>query len=423
MNKKEVMASTDEREVDLKSLRRILKSTLVSKRATFSDLLTGSSLNKFAEQMYQAHLITDVQQDYGLIVKSFKTQMDLLHTLNDLEDHCRKFLNALKEVGGPLETVAEELEKSWIDDVKTSLHIDFVISRSQPVSDFTDTSFHTIHVPNLQQPHIFPEHVYYYIPVLSHNFNNALRNNPQFRQNIITKPKYRVQSGMRMLAEPIPSSKSARRHSDVPDPPHYLSEATQSEHQDNDPHFATSARKIPVPVASTRGNYVHCHSDPSWMDRGSSMLPSIPEEDTLIEPSQPSTEVTNTITNEQGVQRPLENTPISRQQHNSRTFTGTPHTSPLTVQTENDTSIINARDHEMVANQSTLPSAVNTDRLTNSVYLQKEIDNLRSRVSQLEKQMQKISSENELKEKNGQSLQLNIIIIGLFVLCLIVSLK
>ena len=43
----------------------------------------------------------------------------------------------------------------------------------------------------------------------------------------------------------------------------------------------------------------------------------------------------------------------------------------------------------MVANQSTLPSAVNTDRLTNSVYLQKEIDNLQSRVSQLEKQMQK----------------------------------
>ena len=285
------MASTDEREVDLKSLRRILKSTLVSKRATFSDLLTGSSLNKFAEQMYQARLITDVQQDYGLIVKSFKTQMDLLHTLNDLEDHCRKFLNALKEVGGPLETVAEELEKSWIDDVKTSLHIDFVISRSLPVSDFTDTSFHTIHVPKFQQLHIFPEQVYYF-PVLSHNFNNALRNNPQFRQNIITNPKYRVQSGMRMLAEPIPFSKSSRRHSDVPAPPHYLSEATQSEHQDNDPHFATSARKIPVPVASTRGNYGHCHSDPSWMDRGSSMLPSIPEEDTLIVPSQPSTEVT-----------------------------------------------------------------------------------------------------------------------------------
>ena len=166
-----------------------------------------------------------------------------------------------------------------------------------------------------------------------------------------------------MLAEPIPFSKFSRRHSDVLAPPHYLSEATQSEHQDNDPHFATSARKIPVPVASTRGNYVHCHSDPSWMDRGSSMLPSIPEEDTLIEPSQPSTEVTNTITNEQRVQRPLENTSISRQQHNSGIFTGTPHTSPLTVQTENDTSIINGRDHEMVANQSTLPSAVNTDRL------------------------------------------------------------
>ena len=110
--------------------------------------------------MFQVHLIAHVQQDYGSIVESFKTQMDLLHTLNDLEDHCRKFLNALKEVGGPLEKVAEKLEKSWMDNVKTSLHIDFVISRSLPVCDFTDTSFHTIHVPKFQQPHIF---LYYLI--------------------------------------------------------------------------------------------------------------------------------------------------------------------------------------------------------------------------------------------------------------------
>ena len=77
----------------------------------------------------------------------------------------------------------------------------------------------------------------------------------------------------------------------------------------------------------------------------------------------------------------------------------------------------------MVANQLSLPSVVNTDRLASNVYLQKEIDNLQSRVSQLEKQMQKVSSENEVKEKNVQSFQLNIVIIGLFVLCLIVSLK
>ena len=85
------MASTGQCEDDLKNLRRILKSTLVSKHAIFSDLLTGPSLNKFADQMYQARLITDVQQDYGSIVNSFKTQMNLLHTQNDLEDHCRKF--------------------------------------------------------------------------------------------------------------------------------------------------------------------------------------------------------------------------------------------------------------------------------------------------------------------------------------------
>ena len=45
---------------------------IVSKHATFSDLLTGPSLNKFAEQMYQARLIADIEQDYGTIVESFK---------------------------------------------------------------------------------------------------------------------------------------------------------------------------------------------------------------------------------------------------------------------------------------------------------------------------------------------------------------
>ena len=109
---------------------------------------------------------------------------------------------------GPIENIANELETSWMDDVKTSLQIDFVISRSLPVSDFTDTSFHPIHpvhVSKDEQMHIFPEPVYY-IPILpSHNFN-ALRNNPQFRQSIITKStKYRGQSGMRMSAELIPS--------------------------------------------------------------------------------------------------------------------------------------------------------------------------------------------------------------------------
>ena len=94
------MASSGECEDDLRSLRIILRSTLVLKHTIFSSLLKGESLNAFAQHAYQVSLISHVQQDYGSIVESFKAQMDLKHTLNDLEDHCRKFFNALEEVGG-----------------------------------------------------------------------------------------------------------------------------------------------------------------------------------------------------------------------------------------------------------------------------------------------------------------------------------
>ena len=295
------MASIGECEKDLKNLRRILKSTLVSKRAIFSDLLTGPSLSKFAEQMYQARLITDVQQDYGSIVKSFKILMDLKHTLNDLEDHCREFFNALEDVGGPLVEAAKDLEKSWMDDVKAELNIDFIINRSLQAS--TDDAESTLH--KLQQ-NAYP--VYYSIS--SHDLQNILRQYPQLRQsirkrtakNIKTKRTGRYsnqskQSMREMLKEEMPSSQHNRRTSDITPKvlnsyetiADYRSEAIQSEYEDNNPQFATSMQGI----------YNHGYSDPYLMDeRSSSQLPSIPEEDTPIsskEASHSSTEATNTV--------------------------------------------------------------------------------------------------------------------------------
>ena len=89
-------------EDELKRLRKCLKKTLVSCHATLGNLLK-SSIGPFADQMYQAGLITDAQQDYISIVNAFKAHMDLMPTQIELEECCCKFLNALEQVGVPTE--------------------------------------------------------------------------------------------------------------------------------------------------------------------------------------------------------------------------------------------------------------------------------------------------------------------------------
>ena len=141
-------------EDELKRLRKTLKNALVSCHATLGNLLK-SSIGPFAEQMYQAGLITDAQQDYKSIVDAFKAQMELIHTQIELEECCCKFLNALEQVGGPVEKAAKELEKSWIVKAKSEVGVDFVIRKPQQPSDGTDSNVHPASTRLSDQDHLY----------------------------------------------------------------------------------------------------------------------------------------------------------------------------------------------------------------------------------------------------------------------------
>ena len=80
--------------------------------------------------MVQAGLITrDVcrKADYEAIMSSFQAGLDLKETLSDLEHDCNKFVNALKEVGGPARKAAEHIAKQWKCRVQKEFEVEFYV--------------------------------------------------------------------------------------------------------------------------------------------------------------------------------------------------------------------------------------------------------------------------------------------------------
>ena len=78
--------------------------------------------------MVQAGLITrDVckKQDYDAIMSSFQAGLDLKETLSDLEHDCYKFIDALKEVGGPAKVAGEHIAKEWKDGIQNKFKVEF----------------------------------------------------------------------------------------------------------------------------------------------------------------------------------------------------------------------------------------------------------------------------------------------------------
>ena len=78
-------------------------------------------------------------------------------------------------MSGPLVEAAKDLEKSWMDDVKTELSIDFIINRS--LQACTDDAQSTLH--KLQQ-NAYPV----YNSISSHDLLNILRQHPRLHQSI-----------------------------------------------------------------------------------------------------------------------------------------------------------------------------------------------------------------------------------------------
>ena len=89
------------------------------------------SIGSISNQLLQADIITsDVQKSpsYDAIINQFVSGMKFKRTQRNLEEHCKKFITALTNVGGPVKDAALMIQEDWIDIVKRELGIELQLN-------------------------------------------------------------------------------------------------------------------------------------------------------------------------------------------------------------------------------------------------------------------------------------------------------
>ena len=59
---------------------------------------------------------------YHAIIHDFEAGLGCYKTVAEVEEHCKKFLSALEEVGGGVAIKANELKEGWIEGVEANLN-------------------------------------------------------------------------------------------------------------------------------------------------------------------------------------------------------------------------------------------------------------------------------------------------------------
>ena len=88
--------------------------------------LRDETLETFADSLYSVDVITDDLHDnptYNKIEKQFTLYLECLSEKEEIEEHCRHFIQALMSVGGPMKRIAVRLRDEWIKEVNNELHI------------------------------------------------------------------------------------------------------------------------------------------------------------------------------------------------------------------------------------------------------------------------------------------------------------
>ena len=113
--------------VDGDRLAHTLSQVLHSYCAKLNKFLKKATLQAFANSMFEEGLITiDLRDDpvYNEIEEHFNLLLEFLSCKEDFEDHCKKFIQALRSLRGSMEVVADRLRDDWREKVNRELHID-----------------------------------------------------------------------------------------------------------------------------------------------------------------------------------------------------------------------------------------------------------------------------------------------------------
>ena len=116
--------------VDGDKLAHTLTLVLHSYCAKLNKFLKGATLQAFANSMFEKNLITIELRDnpvYNAIEEQFSLLLEFLSYKEAFEDHCKKFVQALRCLRGSMEVVADRLRDDWREKVSRELHIDLTL--------------------------------------------------------------------------------------------------------------------------------------------------------------------------------------------------------------------------------------------------------------------------------------------------------
>ena len=92
--------------------------------------LRGATLASFANDLYEAHIITTELRDnpvYNTIETQFTEMLSIMENKEEFEKYCKGFLSALRNLRGPVELISEKIRDEWKSIASTELQISLVL--------------------------------------------------------------------------------------------------------------------------------------------------------------------------------------------------------------------------------------------------------------------------------------------------------
>ena len=101
-----------------------MKSVILSQYASITGL-PKKNLRAVADEMFTRGIIgkgVNEEPTYNAIISEFEAGLGCYKRVAEVEEHCKKFLSALEEVGGGVAIKAKQLREGWIEGVEANLN-------------------------------------------------------------------------------------------------------------------------------------------------------------------------------------------------------------------------------------------------------------------------------------------------------------
>ena len=108
-----------------------MKSVTLSQYASITGL-PKEDLRAVADGMFTNGIIgkgVNEEPTYNAIISEFEAGLGCYKTVAVVEEHCKKFLSALEEVGGGVAIKAKQLREGWIEGVEANLNYKLKINQ------------------------------------------------------------------------------------------------------------------------------------------------------------------------------------------------------------------------------------------------------------------------------------------------------